>query len=154
MKFLKFLISDKRGLKYFAFIIIPASIYGMLFIAGNTLETVLFGLTFILIPAFIYVGFYGSSYLNFLQQRRFSECYAEKIELEVTREVLLYQKGYTLSGPRTIYSAKIDRSPLKATYRFITLQGEKLLLCYVYDLDRFKRYLKPLHLSDTDDLHI
>lgn len=151
MKFFIFLISDKRGLKYFKAIGIPIFLYSILLLfTGNSLEEALVVLVLVSIPILFYVGFYGSSYLNYMKQQKFKEFYNGMTEQTEIKSLMLHQKGFTLRDPRSNYPAKIIAEPREVSYQLITIHGETVLLCYVYDLSRFRRYLPPLHLTDTN----
>lgn len=145
-EFFKFLISNKLGTKiYTGLVILILFCNFIIMIADNFPEGIFIALLVeLLIPSIFYFGFYCSSYYNLYKQKKFIKVNSKSFKNIETKSIVLFQRSFTMQPYRMSYPAKINIKPREVNYKFIDINNNIIMLGYVYDLGKFKRYLKPL----------
>ncbi len=103
----------------------------------------------LIILIIIFIGYYTSSYFNYLKQIKCAESHLieniENIEVEV------FQSSFTLKPIRQNYDAKINVKPRLEKYQLITNPDYFILLGQLREFGLFRIHLKPLAFGTNGD---
>ena len=150
--FFSFLFSDRRALPYWFGIFSIVCFFAWLsFFVRNVSLLYVFmqkGAFFL-----VYIGFYSSSYFNYrryfvLQERLIKENASFKTGSCIAE---IHANDFSVKPMKKSFDVNVKIQPYTVSCFFIQLNSGVFLFYYVLDIGVFKRYAKPMYISNTDN---